>query len=334
MISLHTQARSLLPSRLAIGCVVGMAIIPAPTHAQPSPVEHLSGRPDLVLYHSQAWGQPGLNTAAHEPSKPAAPLRIGSQSYTNGLGHHANSEFVVWLGGQFKRFETEVGVQPCAGGSVIFRVSADGRVLFESGVIRSGDEAKPVSVAGAGAQELILEALDAGDGLTCDMANWANARLVRDPAAQPAVTGTEVDIAPFAVVRTWDPARKDGTRASRLQPIPADELFLGTPVLPEGDGSYIVPRVADGRGCLGVEWLERRRLQRLEVQYAEGSPVPADAEVQYWEMGYKARPEGGSTWQGEWKPLAGQVTRAGNRWAMWPDWTGKREARTGTLKVR
>jgi hypothetical protein len=311
-----------------------MAIIPAPTHAQPSPVEHLSGRPDLVLYHSQAWGQPGLNTAAHEPSKPAAPLRIGSQSYTNGLGHHANSEFVVWLGGQFKRFETEVGVQPCAGGSVIFRVSADGRVLFESGVIRSGDEAKPVSVAVAGAQELILEALDAGDGLTCDMANWANARLARDPAAQPAVTGTEVDMAPFAVVRTWDPARKDGTRASRLQPIPADELFLGTPVLPEGDGSYIVPRVADGRGCLGVEWLERRRLQRLEVQYAEGSPVPADAEVQYWEMGYKARPEGGSTWQGEWKPLAGQVTRAGNRWAMWPDWTGKREARTGTLKVR
>lgn len=322
------------PSRFEIGCGTGIAILSAALRAHAFPVEFLSARPDLIIHQTQSWGELGIDTAAHERSKAGAPLRIGSQSYTNGIGHHANGEIVVWLGGQYERFEAEAGVQPCSGGSVIFRVSADGRPLFDSGIVRDGDEARALNVTVAGAQELTLEALDAGDGVSCDMANWAIARLMRDPGVKPVDAGVEVDMAPFATVRTSDPARMEGTTATRLQPIPAAELFMDAPVRAEANGAYIVPTVVDGRGCLGIEWLERRRLQRLELQFAEPFPPSANIEVQYWQMGYKGRTEGGSRWQGQWQPLPGQITRESKRWVMRPDWTGKAEARTGTLKVR
>ncbi|MFV1967147.1 MAG: hypothetical protein ACC628_17095, partial [Pirellulaceae bacterium] len=43
--------------------------------------------------------------------------------------------------------------------------------------------AKDLEIPLQDASELRLIALDAGDGIGCDMANWANARLVRDPHA-------------------------------------------------------------------------------------------------------------------------------------------------------
>ena len=51
-------------------------------------------------------------------------LRIKDKEYSHGLGHHANGEIVVDLGGQFKTFETEIGVQRQDGnnaGSVVFQ---------------------------------------------------------------------------------------------------------------------------------------------------------------------------------------------------------------------
>ncbi len=84
------------------------------------------------------------------------------------------------LDGQYAGFDAEVGVQPCgANGSVIFRVFVDGERRFDSGVVWSTNAPKTVHVDLAGADELRLEANDAGDGISCDMANWLNARLTR-----------------------------------------------------------------------------------------------------------------------------------------------------------
>ena len=149
-------------------------------------VEYLGDHPELILSANQAWGELGWNVAAHQSGLAGLPLQIGERTYTKGLGHHANGSIEVLLEGQYAGFDAEVGLQPCGGGgSVIFRVFVDGEQRFDSGILRATNAPKPVHVDLTGAQELRLEANDAGDGITCDMANWANARLTPASAAAP-----------------------------------------------------------------------------------------------------------------------------------------------------
>lgn len=265
------------------------------------PVEYLSAHPELFLAHEQAWGQLGLDVAAHEASKTGDMLRIGSQTYTNGLGHHANGRLVVWLGGDFARFEAEVGVQPCANGSVIFRVLADGKTLFDSGTLRSSDAPKAVSVSVSGAQELVLEAGDNGDGIACDMANWANARLLRSRPAHAPTTADAVDIAPFAQVVVSDPQRTNGATADRLQEFRAEDIMLESELRPDADGSYVVKPDAGGIACPGLKWFGNRALREVRLRFADRTKMPAAeaVRIQGW--------FGESAWQGNWWPLAGET---------------------------
>ena len=170
----------LLTGLLSWCCCLDVAgQIPAPaTPAESATAEYLGDHPELIFSASQAWGELGWNVAAHQSGQAGLPLQIGEKAYTKGLGHHANGSIEVRLEGQYASFDAEVGLQPCGGGgSVIFRVFVDGEQRFDSGILRATNAPKPVHVDLAGAQELRLEANDAGDGITCDMANWANARL-------------------------------------------------------------------------------------------------------------------------------------------------------------
>ncbi len=137
----------------------------------------------VSLEHQQQWGDFGFNTAAARSGTTGAPMQIGEKTYDKGLGHHANGEIVIELRGQYTRFRTSVGVQWQGGsrGSVTFRVEVDGEVKFEAGPMSDSDPARPVDVPVAGARQLRLIATDSGDGIGCDMANWAEACLVRDP---------------------------------------------------------------------------------------------------------------------------------------------------------
>jgi hypothetical protein len=135
------------------------------------------------LRHQQQWGDFGIDTAAAAAGRPGSPMQIGQQTYARGLGHHANGEIVIELQGQFSAFCAALGVQWQGGnrGSVVFRVLVDGRNVLETDPISDSDPPRPVEIALAGARELRLVAGDGGDGIGCDMANWAEARLVHDP---------------------------------------------------------------------------------------------------------------------------------------------------------
>ena len=135
----------------------------------------------VSLRHQQQWGEFGRDTAAARTGRPASPMQIGQKIYTSGLGHHANGEIVLDLDGQYTAFRTTIGVQWQGGnrGSVIFRVLVDGQTAFESQPLSDSDPAQQVEVPVAQARELRLVASDAGDGIGCDMANWAEARIVR-----------------------------------------------------------------------------------------------------------------------------------------------------------
>jgi hypothetical protein len=108
------------------------------------------------------------------------PLRIGGRQCDRGLGTHANSEIRYQLDNGYARLEAEVGVddEKNGAGTVVFQVFADGRKLFDSSTMRGKQAAKKIAIPLDGEEELTLIVTDAGDGITCDHADWANARLI------------------------------------------------------------------------------------------------------------------------------------------------------------
>ena len=148
-----------------------------------------------LQYVEQEWGQPQPNQSVDRH-----PLTIGGKQFEHGLGTHANSVFRLALGGKGERFTASVGVDDEVGkqGSIEFQVTGDGKTLWESGVLHGGDPAKEVSVPLDGVKLLILTVGDAGDGISYDHADWADARIVMKegkpeataPVREPAVALT------------------------------------------------------------------------------------------------------------------------------------------------
>jgi hypothetical protein len=288
-----------------VAACLSLAAAPA---APPQP-EYLSECPELLCSVTQEWGNLGLDTAAHPPDRPGAPLRIGSQPFAKGLGHHANGRLTVWLDGDYATFEAQVGLQPLGSiaGSVVFRVLVDNKVAFDSGVMREADGPKPIHLSVAGARELTLEANDAGDGINCDMANWAEARLTPAAARRARPTTPPVDVATSARVVTWDPNRTDGCRASRIEEFRAEDVFLEADVPADRDGCYTVPVATNGLGCIGLQWLNRRALKELRLPFKDAAQAPSAGAVQV--QGWF----GESAWQGQWKALPGTNTAEGGQ---------------------
>lgn len=298
-------------------------------HRSDPPVEYLSELMHRVLLLSQGWGELGIDTCAHAPGQTPLPLRIGEKTYSRGLGHHAPGELILDLNGEYALFEAEVGVQWQQGttGSVVFQVYVDGKKRFDSGVMRETDPPKPVRVRVEGANELRLVVTDAGDGITCDCANWANARLVRSTKPRQARSETvRVDVAPFARVVTSDPQRIEGCRAGRTEEYLAEDIFLEDPLSPDADGAYTVPMAPQKGGSIGLHWLERRRLTELYLQFASSPPPLDSVQLQVW--------VGESHWQGRWVTIPAGVEQTGHEWLFRPDWRGLAGATYGVRKVR
>lgn len=136
------------------------------------------------------WNKPQRNRALN-----GAPLRIAGHGFQRGIGTHAPGRFVIQLDGGAKALVAYVGIddevspRPSAPkASVVFKVLGDGKVLWESGVMRVGDGPKAVRVDLAGVKYLELLVTDAGDGLICDHADWVARLEGADPAKVHAVS--------------------------------------------------------------------------------------------------------------------------------------------------
>lgn len=111
-------------------------------------------------------------------ARAGAPLNIAGVEYRRGLYCHAVSKVIVHLPGAGKAFSSTVGIDSHAGGgSVVFSVTVGSKERFRSKVLHCGDRGVPVQVALNGADELTLDVGDAGDGINCDQANWADAKV-------------------------------------------------------------------------------------------------------------------------------------------------------------
>ena len=109
------------------------------------------------------------------------PLSIRGKVYPKGLGVHAISRLSFDLNRGYKRFLADVGLDDSAGdlGSVEFKVYADGKLVYESGVLRRTTDAKPIDIDVLNVSKIVLEVTAADNADIQDRANWANAKVVR-----------------------------------------------------------------------------------------------------------------------------------------------------------
>jgi hypothetical protein len=103
------------------------------------------------------------------------PLQIGATIYRKGIGTHADSEIIYPLNGAYEKFHAVIAATE-RGGSAVFQVFADDRLVFDSGIMRGLAGSKTVDVSVEGAKILRLIVANAGDGINADMAAWADAR--------------------------------------------------------------------------------------------------------------------------------------------------------------
>lgn len=119
--------------------------------------------------------------ARRDQAQGGGPLSIRGKTYAKGLGVHAISRLSFDLNRGYKRLLAEVGVDDSAGdlASVEFKVYGDGKLLWESGVLRRSSGAKVLDLEVLSVSELVLEVTAADNADIQDRANWANAKVVR-----------------------------------------------------------------------------------------------------------------------------------------------------------
>jgi hypothetical protein len=109
------------------------------------------------------------------------PIRIGGQAFERGIGMHSKSTLTYDLKGEFTQLAATIGIDEAAGslGNVIFRVTADGRTVFDSGPVAAGDKPRPILVPLKGARRIQL-IVDFGENLDIgDQADWGDVRLIK-----------------------------------------------------------------------------------------------------------------------------------------------------------
>ena len=132
---------------------------------------------------SQGWGSTSDNRSAA-----GRPLSVGGTEYPAGIGTHAPGEMVFPLApGKHHHFTTRVGVDDTGvgGGTVVFQVQLDGRLVFDSGVMKRGQALKSVDLDVSSVKELRLAVTDAGDGKQNDFADWIEPTIDEVIAAKP-----------------------------------------------------------------------------------------------------------------------------------------------------
>jgi hypothetical protein len=109
------------------------------------------------------------------------PIKVGGKSYAKGLGVYPRSDIVYDLAGDYVRFRADVGIDDACGGSgtVVFNVYLDGTRVYTTNKITGATATRVIDLNTSGKTTLRLELTDAGDGRSCEYADWADARLTR-----------------------------------------------------------------------------------------------------------------------------------------------------------
>ena len=119
----------------------------------------------------------GWGTLQTNASIKGNPITLRGTTYATGLGAHASSAITYALAGKYSAFTVDAGVddETLGQGSVDFQVVADGKVLFDSGIVTGTSAIVHISLSLVGVQTLTLLATAGVSGsIDYDHADWAN----------------------------------------------------------------------------------------------------------------------------------------------------------------
>jgi len=160
---------------------------------------------------TQGYGVPKPNKSVD-----GKPLTIAGITYERGFGTHATSLLTILTEGKAKSFTAKVGIDDEVKGqkpAVEFIVYGDGKQLWSSKIMYSGDPAKLCNIQLNGIKKVELVVTDGGNGEYYDHADWVDACfetigvsilktynpisnvpyiLTPEPAAMPKLTGAKV----------------------------------------------------------------------------------------------------------------------------------------------
>jgi len=193
------------------------------------------------------------------------PMRIAGRQFTRGLYCHAVSRVVVYLPGPGSRFEAVAGVdsneQTSGGrGSVVLSVKKGDQMLWESALMREGMDGIPVAVDLGGAREFTLMVRDGGDGISCDQADWADARVILEDGSeiwlgdmqQLGVQRTPYSSDPFFSFAYGGRSSSELLGAWKLErkSVPLDEQRIQHQIVYTDPETHLVVR------CVGIEYAD------------------------------------------------------------------------------
>ena len=198
-------------------------------------------------------------------------LSINGTRYRKGLGVHADSRLAYRLNRNCQSFTSDIGIDDEVGnrGSVIFQVVGDGRVLYQSGVLRGSAAPQSINADLTGVDLLELVVSRANDGIAFDHANWAGAQV--SCTASPGEPAQQAPTPPAQPMPTPTP-QPEPTTPSAPAPPPASpspaQLRDSQPVVARGQRTVTISgvRISNPRGtCIDIEDAETVTIENSEI---------------------------------------------------------------------
>jgi len=176
------------------------------------------------------------------------PIRIGGQTFADGIGTHAQSDLTLRLNKAATSFSSMVGVddEKEGRGSVRFRIYVDGKQAADSGVMRGNDKAKQLTVNLKGAKTIRLVVEDAGDGIDSDHADWADAKFTILSGHKKDIKAAVASLEPTMKIAMTPPARPEINGARVVGFTPGKELLFKIPATGKAPLSYNVEGLPAG----------------------------------------------------------------------------------------
>jgi hypothetical protein len=154
-----------------------------PTPTPPKPIILRSGPKQWVSDSEPLSAQYGFAPPKANRTWDNSPLRLGSIEYANGIGMHAWCRVTYPVPSNATAFQAIIGIsdaiRDCGRSSVTFEVRDDqDRLLYDSGLVDNTTAPQPVDVELRDTRTITLVVTDAGDGISCDHADWALAAFM------------------------------------------------------------------------------------------------------------------------------------------------------------
>lgn len=141
-----------------------------------NPGEPLEDGP--LTIHNWVSGKSGWGTIRQDRSINGNALTIAGTKYDTGIGTHAPSELVYYIGGRNVNFTALCGSDDDSGGNgdIRFYVYGDDELLFDSGTLKWKGDAKPIDIKLMNRDYLRL-VVDSCGNMDFDHADWIDPRI-------------------------------------------------------------------------------------------------------------------------------------------------------------